>query len=170
MQKRVGDRWGTQTTAIHIAEQNSEVTVPPTGWGIFQPPCPVSAPGVSLYVYRGIVEWSTKWHCHGWRTSSGEMGYRDLWEQMLWECERAGDELQIRWVPSHLGVRAMLGWINWQNRVRGRTPMTSSRCRRAGVWNRSGKSWACWKCLRMLQRLGTGGGGPVARHQVTVFC
>ena len=29
MQERVCDRWGTQTTAIDIAEQNSEVTVPP---------------------------------------------------------------------------------------------------------------------------------------------
>ena len=58
----------------------------------------------SLYVYHGVVEWSTKWRRHGWPTSSGEVGHRDLSEQILWERERAGDELQIRWVPSHLGV------------------------------------------------------------------
>ena len=39
----------------------------------------------SLYVYRGIVDWSPKWRCHGWRTLGGELGHRHLWEQILWE-------------------------------------------------------------------------------------
>ena len=34
MQGRVCGRWGTQTTAIDIAKQNSEVTVSPPGGGI----------------------------------------------------------------------------------------------------------------------------------------
>ena len=33
-----------------------------------------------LYVYRGIVHWLPKWRRHGWRTLSGEVGHRDLWE------------------------------------------------------------------------------------------
>ena len=33
MQERACDRWGTETTAIDIAEQNSEVTVSPPGGG-----------------------------------------------------------------------------------------------------------------------------------------
>ena len=33
MQEHVCDRWGTQTTAIDFASQNSEVTVPPHGEG-----------------------------------------------------------------------------------------------------------------------------------------
>ena len=32
------------------------------------------------------------------------MGHRDLYEQILWEPERAGADLQIRLVASHLGV------------------------------------------------------------------
>ena len=63
----------------------------------------------SLYVYKGIMEWSPKWRRHGWRTSSGEVGHRDLWEQILWERERAGLALQIHWVPSHLGVEGNVG-------------------------------------------------------------
>uniref|UniRef100_A0A7S4CXH6 ribonuclease H n=1 Tax=Eutreptiella gymnastica TaxID=73025 RepID=A0A7S4CXH6_9EUGL len=63
----------------------------------------------SLYVYMGIVDWSPKWRCHGWRTPSGEVGHRDLWEQILWEQERAGAGLQVRWVPSHLGVEGNIG-------------------------------------------------------------
>ena len=59
----------------------------------------------SEYVFKEIMEWSPKWRRHGWRTSSGEVGHRDLWETILWERERAGDELQIHWIPSHLGVQ-----------------------------------------------------------------
>ena len=58
----------------------------------------------SEYVFKGIMEWSPKWRRHGWHASMGEVGHRDLWEQILWERERAGAELQIHWVPSHLGV------------------------------------------------------------------
>ena len=49
----------------------------------------------SLCVYKGIVEWSVKWRHHGWRTVSGEVGHRDLWEQILSERERTGADLQI---------------------------------------------------------------------------
>ena len=58
----------------------------------------------SEYVVKGIMEWSPKWRRHGWRASGGVVGHKDLWEQILWERERVGEELQIYWVPSHLGV------------------------------------------------------------------
>ena len=32
------------------------------------------------YVYKGITEWSVKWHRHGWRVKNREVGHRDLWE------------------------------------------------------------------------------------------
>ena len=48
--------------------------------------------------------WTEKWKRHGWRTSSGEVGHRDLWEHIDWLRGEAGDQLQVRWVPSHLGV------------------------------------------------------------------
>ena len=72
----------------------------------------------SLYVYRRMVDWSPKWRCHGWRTPSGEARHRDLWEQILWEQERAGAYLQIRCVPSHLGVEGNVGadWLAEQGR------------------------------------------------------
>ena len=44
----------------------------------------------SEYVY-GVVEWSAKWLCHGWRCSTGGVGHRDLWEQILWLREAGGD-------------------------------------------------------------------------------
>ena len=58
----------------------------------------------SEYVFRGITKWSVKWRRHDWRTASGEVGHRDPWEQILWERERAGDQVQVRWIPSHPGV------------------------------------------------------------------
>ena len=58
----------------------------------------------SEYAYKGITVWAEKWRRHGWRTSSGEVGHRDLWEHIFWLREGAGDLLQLRWVPSHLNV------------------------------------------------------------------
>ena len=61
------------------------------------------------YVYKGITLWSPKWRRHNWRTSSGEVDHRDLWEAILWERERAGNDFQLHWVPSHLGVEGNSG-------------------------------------------------------------
>ena len=58
----------------------------------------------SEYVFRGITVWSDKWRRHGWKMSSGEVGYRDLWELILCLRESAGGLLHLRWVPSHLNV------------------------------------------------------------------
>ena len=58
----------------------------------------------SEYIFKGITDWSVKWRRHSWRTASGEVGHRDLWEQILLERERAGESVQLRWIPSHLGV------------------------------------------------------------------
>ena len=35
------------------------------------------------YVYKGITEWSPKWHRHLWRIQSREVGHRDLWETIF---------------------------------------------------------------------------------------
>ena len=58
----------------------------------------------SEYVYKGITQRSEKWRRHGWRTSSGDVGHRDLWEHILWLREGVGNQLQLRWAPSHLKV------------------------------------------------------------------
>ena len=39
----------------------------------------------SEYIFKGITQWSAKWWRHAWRTASGQVGHRDLWEQILWE-------------------------------------------------------------------------------------
>ena len=58
----------------------------------------------SEYIFKAITVWTDKWKRHGWRTSSGEVGHRDLLEHIDWLRGQAGDKLQVRWVPSHLGV------------------------------------------------------------------
>ena len=63
----------------------------------------------SLHMCKGIVEWSPKWRRHGWRTLSEEVGHRNLWEQILWERERVGADLVIRWVPPHWCVEGNAG-------------------------------------------------------------
>ena len=58
----------------------------------------------SEYVFKGITQWSSKWQRHQWRVSGKEVEHRELWMSVLAERELAGDRLQVRWVPSHLGV------------------------------------------------------------------
>ena len=58
----------------------------------------------SEYVFKGITIWTEKWKRHGWRTSTGEVGHRDLWEQIDLLRRMGGEQLQVRWVPSHLDV------------------------------------------------------------------
>ena len=56
------------------------------------------------YVFKGIMQWSSKWQRHQWRVSGREVEHKELWIAVLAERELAGDRLQVRWVPSHLGV------------------------------------------------------------------
>ena len=99
----------------------------------------------SEYVFKGIMEWSPKWRRHGWRASSGEVGHRDLWETILWERERAGDELQIHWIPSHLGVQGNeeAGALA----EAGRLSHPDNYPRDHG-WNRCGRIWGWKRCRR----------------------
>ena len=58
----------------------------------------------SEYVFKGIMQWSSKWERHQWRVSGREVEHKELWMAVLAERELAGDRLQVRWVPSHLRV------------------------------------------------------------------
>ena len=58
----------------------------------------------SEYVFKGITQWSSKWQRHQWSVSGREVEHKELWMEVLAERELAGDRLQVRWVPSHLGV------------------------------------------------------------------
>ena len=40
----------------------------------------------------------------GWRTASGEVGHRDLWDHILWLRGGEGGLQQLRWVPAHVNV------------------------------------------------------------------
>ena len=53
----------------------------------------------SEYVYKGALSWSPKWKRHGWRTSTGEVGHRDLWEAILELRELGGGEVGVNPVP-----------------------------------------------------------------------
>lgn len=48
----------------------------------------------SQYVQKGIHEWLPGWIRKGWRTTSGKVANRDLWEQLI-EAEKPH---QVKWV------------------------------------------------------------------------
>ena len=58
----------------------------------------------SVYVYKGVMEWSVKWRRHWWRRSTGEVGHNGLWEAILRFCETGAGDAQMQWVPLHLNV------------------------------------------------------------------
>ena len=54
------------------------------------------------------MDWSPKWKRHGWRTASGEVGHRDLWEAITEMRELGGGggggQICQEWTPSHVKV------------------------------------------------------------------
>ena len=89
----------------------------------------------SEYVFKGTTQWSEKWRWHGWRLSSGEVGNRDLWEQIVWLRGRLGTFCRCGGCLHTLESRAMRVRMAWQ-KGQG-TPATSCHCRRDPGW-RSG--------------------------------
>jgi ribonuclease HI len=55
----------------------------------------------SRYLQQGIDVWLTGWIKRGWRTTSGKVANRDLWEELL----EAGKPHQVhwRWLKGHDG-------------------------------------------------------------------
>ena len=58
----------------------------------------------SEYVYKGITEWSPKWHRHSRRVKSRDVGHQDLWEAIFQVRHEAGSLLKFIWTPSHMWV------------------------------------------------------------------
>ena len=95
----------------------------------------------SEYIFKAITVWTEKWKRHGWRTSAGEVGHRDLWEHIDWLRGEAGDMLQVRWVPSHLGVAGNEAADELAGQGRGLHPynlLPLSKRRRVTEWDALG--------------------------------
>ena len=87
------------------------------------------------YIFEGNTEWSVKWRRHTWRTASGEVGHRDLWEHILWERERGGEQVQLRWIPPHLMCQGIMGRMRERRRAGSSTPIIIERCQRGDDYN-----------------------------------
>lgn len=55
----------------------------------------------SQYLQRGICEWLPNWLKKNWRSSTGKVANRDLWESLLEAVSR--HQVSWRWVRSHAG-------------------------------------------------------------------
>ena len=63
-------------------------------------------------VFKGVLERSTRCHRHASKNSSEEVDHKDLWEQILWLREGAGD-VQVKGCHSILTGRAMRHQMHW---------------------------------------------------------
>lgn len=56
----------------------------------------------SVYVKKGVTEWSPAWAARGWRLSGGgEVKNRDLWERLVGLSQRKAASWE--WVRAHSG-------------------------------------------------------------------
>ena len=55
----------------------------------------------SQYLMKGIVEWLPKWIKKNWRSSSGAVANRDLWEELLDAAKP--HKIHWNWVKGHAG-------------------------------------------------------------------
>ncbi len=58
----------------------------------------------SIYLQKGITEWSRKWIQRKWRTSDNKpVKNQDLWKKVLEEIK--GREIEWCWIKGHSGIR-----------------------------------------------------------------
>lgn len=57
----------------------------------------------STYLMRGITEWLPNWVRRNWRTTSGKVLNRDLWEELLEATQT--HQVDWRWLRGHAGQR-----------------------------------------------------------------
>ncbi len=55
----------------------------------------------SQYVQKGVTEWLAGWKRRGWKTKTGEVKNRDLWERL--DAAVQPHDLTFQWVRGHAG-------------------------------------------------------------------
>lgn len=69
-------------------------------WGhVFSPNTPFTIFSDSQYVVRGINSWLAKWKTKGWKTSTGPVKNRELWEAI--DVLLPGLQVEVKWVRGH---------------------------------------------------------------------
>lgn len=66
-------------------------------------PCQVIIYTDSTYLQRGITEWLPNWIRRNWRTTSGKVANRDLWEALVAATQT--HQVEWRWLRGHAGHR-----------------------------------------------------------------
>ena len=99
----------------------------------------------SEWVYKGVTEWGAVWRRHQWRTATGDVAHRDLWEPSLDLVQKRGDLFSILWVPPTLTSWVVKGQTSWQRKGgSGIGPILVNGCGRYSSNSRwSGRHWGC---------------------------
>ncbi|MEH3087560.1 MAG: ribonuclease HI [Xylophilus ampelinus] len=67
-------------------------------------PCKVTLHVDSQYVLKGMTEWLPGWKARGWRTATKEpVKNAELWQRLDELVNRAGHQIEWRWVRGHNG-------------------------------------------------------------------
>lgn len=79
----------------------AELTAVIKGLEALRKPCDVELWSDSKYVVNGISMYLRKWAGNGWRSTTGDVKNRELWEQVYKLCQK--HEVKAHWVKGHNG-------------------------------------------------------------------
>lgn len=87
--------------AVASTNNRMELTAAIEALRTLKRPCSVVMHTDSQYVQRGVTEWMAKWKRRNWRSTTGPVKNRDLWEALDAELQR--HRVQWKWVRGHAG-------------------------------------------------------------------
>jgi ribonuclease HI len=87
----------------HATNNRMELTAAIEALRALKRPCSVLIHTDSQYVQRGVTEWLANWKRRNWRSTTGAVKNRDLWEALDAELQR--HRVQWKWVRGHAGNR-----------------------------------------------------------------
>lgn len=94
--ERVLYGWEAETT-----NNRMEVVAALSALEVLKRPCSVVLYSDSQYLVSGITKWVAGWQRRGWRTKSGLVANRDLWERLL--VLNSSHDVDWRWIRGHNG-------------------------------------------------------------------
>jgi len=86
---------------VSATNNQAELTAVIKGLEALRKPCKVKLYSDSKYVVDGISQYLNKWVRNGWRTTTGDVKNRELWEQVHQLCQK--HEVKAQWVRGHNG-------------------------------------------------------------------
>lgn len=96
-----GSRKELSGPMVSATNNQAELTAVIKGLEALRKPCDVELWSDSKYVVNGISMYLRKWAANGWRSTTGDVKNRELWERIHQLCQK--HQVKAHWVKGHNG-------------------------------------------------------------------